>query len=357
MSTVGTQPEGRGSLPGTEGLVSSSVPGEATQARDAGVARGQEGSRWFRRSLEQFGLALFVIALGIFLTAYTPHFLTGGNMSDVFVQMSAIAVIAVGQLMVIITAGIDLSVSSTVALSGVLAAYLVTYSHTGIALGMLLGVLAGGGVGLINGLLITRVHLPPFIATLATLSAILGVAELMVNGQPVAVPVSFDVLGAGKVGFMPVSVIVMLAVAVAGWFVLARTTLGRCIYAIGSNYQAARLSGIAVNGVLNTVYVLQGLLAGLAGVMVASRILTGDPASGANYNLDAIAAVVIGGGSLFGGEGTVFGAMVGALLMELISNGSDLLNISTFWQDVVLGVVIVIAIAYDRARRSALGRR
>jgi ribose transport system permease protein len=156
------------------------------------------------------------------------------------------------------------------------------------------------------------------------------------------------------VGFMPVSVIVMLVVAVGGWFLLSHTTLGRCIYAIGSNYQAARLSGIAVNRVLTTVYVLQGLLAGVAGVMVASRVLVGDPTAGANYNLDAIAAVVIGGGSLFGGEGTVFGALVGALLMELIANGSDLLNISTFWQDVVLGVVIVIAVTYDRVRRRAL---
>jgi ribose transport system permease protein len=302
-------------------------------------------------------LALFVFALGVFLTAYTPHFLTGVNISAVFVQMSIIAIIAVGQLMVIITAGIDLSVSSVVGLTGTLSAYLVVYSHTGVALGMFLGVLAGGAVGLINGLLITKVNLPPFIATLATLSGVGGVALLMVNGQPVGAPPSFNVLGTGKLGPIPWAIIVMVIVAVFGWFVLARTTLGRAIYAIGSNYQAARLSGIAVNRVLNTVYVVQGLLAGLSGVVVASLVLTGDPTSGTNYNLDSIAAVVIGGGSLFGGEGTVFGAMVGALLMELISNGADLLNISTFWQDVILGIVIIVAIAYDQARRRALARR
>lgn len=354
MSTVGTQPEGSGSLKSVG--VEAGAPGTGVRGPSAG-AREVQARTWLRRGLEQFGLALFVFALGVFLTAYTPHFLTGVNISAVFVQMSIIAIIAVGQLMVIITAGIDLSVSSVVGLSGTLSAYLVVYDHTGVALGMLLGVLAGGCVGLINGILITKVNLPPFIATLATLSGVGGVALLMVNGQPVGAPPSFNVLGTGKLGPVPWAIIVMVIVALCGWFVLARTTLGRAIYAIGSNYQAARLSGIAVNRVLNTVYVVQGLLAGLSGVVVASLVLTGDPTSGTNYNLDSIAAVVIGGGSLFGGEGTVFGAMVGALLMELIANGADLLNISTFWQDVILGVVIIVAIAYDQARRRALARR
>lgn len=356
MST-GIQPEDRGLLPTAEAAVGAGEPGEAVQARGAGGAPESQARTWWQRGLDQYGLVLVLIALGIFLTAYTPYFMTGANMSAVFVQMSFIAIIAVGELMVIVTAGIDLSVSATVALSGTLSAYLVVYDHTGIALGMLLGVVAGGGVGVINGLLITKANLPPFIATLATLSAVGGVALLMVNGQPVGAPKSFDVLGSGKLGPIPVAVIIMVVVAVAGWFLLARTTLGRAIYAIGSNYQAARLSGIAVNRVLNIVYVLQGLLAGLAGVMVASQVITGDPTAGTNYNLDAIAAVVIGGASLFGGEGTVFGAMVGALLMELIANGSDLLDISTFWQDVILGVVIIIAIAYDQVRRRALARR
>jgi ribose transport system permease protein len=351
MSTVGTQPEGSEHLEGSG--PAAKMPIANPGGRQLAISKRREQA-WVRRSLEQFGLALFVFALGAFLTAYTPHFLTGVNISALFVQMSIIAIIAVGQLMVIITAGIDLSVSSVVGLTGTLSAYLVVYSHTGVAVGMFLGVLTGGAVGLINGLLITKVRLPPFIATLATLSSVGGIALLMVNGQPVGAPPSFNVLGTGKLGPVPWAIIVMAIVAACGWFVLARTTLGRAIYAIGSNYQAARLSGIAVNRVLNTVYVIQGLLAGLSGVVVASLVLTGDPTSGANYNLDSIAAVVIGGGSLFGGEGTVFGTMIGALLMELISNGSDLLNISTFWQEVILGVVIIVAIAYDQARRRAL---
>jgi ribose transport system permease protein len=312
---------------------------------------------WMRRLLQQLGPFLFVLALGFALTLASPFFLTSTNISAIFVQMSVIAIITVGQVMVIITAGIDLSVSAVVALSGVMSTMVVVNDHWGIALGMILGVVVGGGVGLINGLLVTRVHLPPFIATLGTLSAIGGVALLVTNGQPIAAPTQFDVLGDGHVGPIPAPIVVMAVVAAAGWFILARTTLGRSAYAIGSNAETARLSGIPVTRVLVSVYALQGLLAGLGGVIVASRVVTGDPAAGANYNLDAIAAAVIGGASLFGGEGTVIGGLIGALLMELISNGGDLLNISNFWQDFILGVMIIAAVTYDQVRRRALARR
>ncbi|MGB9183281.1 MAG: ABC transporter permease [Solirubrobacteraceae bacterium] len=319
---------------------------------------GTEGDRdtraWVRGALEQLGPFLFVLVLGAFLTIVSPYFLTSTNISAIFVQMSVIAVITVGETMVIITAGIDLSVSTVVALSGVISSMLVTNDGMGVVPGMIVGVLVGGGVGLVNGLLITAVRLPPFIATLGTLSAVGGVALLVTNGQPIAAPTSFDVLGDGHIGPIPVPIVLMVVVAAVGWFVLSRTTLGRSAYAIGSNYETARLSGIRVNRVLTSVYVIQGLLAGLGGVIVASRVVTGDPSAGTNYNLDAIAAAVIGGASLFGGEGTVIGGLIGALLMELISNGSDLLNISNFWQDVILGVVIIAAVAYDQFRRRRL---
>lgn len=312
---------------------------------------------WLRRLLQQLGPFLFVLALGAALTAASPYFLTSTNISAVFVQMSVIAIIAVGEVMVIITAGIDLSVSAVVAFSGVMATLVVTNHHWGIGLGMALGVLVGGGVGLVNGLLVTVVRLPPFIATLGTLSAIGGLALLITNGQPIAAPTGFDALGDGHVGPIAAPIVVMVIVALIGWFILSRTTLGRGAYAIGSSYETARLSGIRVRRVLVSVYVIQGLLAGLGGVIVASRVVTGDPAAGANYNLDAIAAAVIGGASLFGGEGTVIGGLIGALLMELISNGGDLLNVSNFWQDFILGVVIIVAVAYDQVRRRALEKR
>jgi ribose transport system permease protein len=333
--------------PMVEGTASEATPEAGEPYRRA----------WLRRLLQQLGPFLFVLALGAALTAASPYFLTSTNISAVFVQMSVIAIIAVGEVMVIITAGIDLSVSSVVALSGVMSTMVVVNDHWGIALGMTLGVLVGGGVGLINGLLITRLRLPPFIATLGTLSAVGGIALLVTNGQPIAAPTQFDVLGDGHVGSIPAPIVIMVIVAAAGWFILARTTLGRSAYAIGSSFETARLSGIRVNRVLISVYLIQGLLAGLGGVIVASRVVTGDPAAGANYNLDAIAAAVIGGASLFGGEGTVIGGLIGALLMELISNGGDLLNISNFWQDFILGVVIIAAVAYDQVRRRALEKR
>jgi len=331
----------------------------AERAPSAAVVETAEPYRraWLRRLLQQLGPFLFVLALGAALTAASPFFLTSTNISAVFVQMSVIAIIAVGEVMVIITAGIDLSVSAVVAFSGVMSTMVVTNNHWGIGLGMGLGVLVGGGVGAINGLLVTLVRLPPFIATLGTLSAIGGLALLVTSGQPIAAPTGFDALGDGHVGPIAAPIVVMVIVALIGWFILARTTLGRSAYAIGSSYETARLSGIRVNRVLISVYVLQGLLAGLGGVIVASRVVTGDPAAGANYNLDAIAAAVIGGASLFGGEGTVIGALIGALLMELISNGGDLLNISNFWQDFILGVVIIVAVTYDQVRRRALEKR
>ena len=338
-------------------LAGEDVAGEVPAAETAQERREARRRTWLRRLLEELGPFLFVLALGAALAFYTPYFLTITNISAIFVQMSVIAIIAVGQVMVIITAGIDLSVSTVVGLSAVVSVMLVADSHLSVPLGMIAGVLVGGLAGLVNGILITRVHLPPFIATLGTLSAIGGVALLITNGQPIAAPQSFDILGAGYLGPIPAPIVVMVIVAAVGWFVLSRTTLGRSAYAIGSNFQTARLSGIPVNRVLTAVYVIQGLLAGLGGVIVASRVVTADPTAGTNYNLDAIAAAVIGGASLFGGEGTVIGGLIGALLMELISNGGDLLNISNFWQDVILGVVIIAAVAYDQVRRRALARR
>ncbi len=336
------------------------APGQTAPDRelDAEAAAAEPYRRaWLRRLLQQLGPFVFVLALGIALTIASPYFLIGTNISAIFVQMSVIAIITVGQVMVIITAGIDLSVSAVVALSGVMSTMVVTNDHWAIVPGMILGVLVGGAVGLINGVLITRVHLPPFIATLGTLSAVGGIALLVTNGQPIAAPTSFDALGDGHVGPLAAPIAVMIIVALIGAFILARTVLGRSAYAIGSSYETARLSGIPVRRVLTSVYVIQGLLAGLGGVIVASRVVTGDPAAGANYNLDAIAAAVIGGASLFGGEGTIIGGLIGALLMELISNGSDLLNISNFWQDFILGVVIIAAVAYDQLRRRALAQR
>jgi ribose transport system permease protein len=298
-----------------------------------------------------------VIAIAVYLGFASPNFWTSQNITQVFLQMSVIGIIAVGETMVIITAGIDLSVSTVVGLSGTMAAYLiVTYSFS-VQLGIVCGILVGGAVGLLNGILITRLLLPPFIATLGTLSVAGGVALLVTNGEAVfGLPPNFADLGTGSWGPIPVPVVILVAVAIFGYVVMSHTTLGRSAYAIGSNPETARLSGINIRFTLLMIYVIQGLLAGLGGVIDASRVITGQPLGGTNYNLQAIAAAVIGGASLFGGEGSILGALVGALLIELIANGSVLLNISTFWQEVILGIVIVLAVLYDQIRRRGLWR-
>lgn len=309
---------------------------------------------WMQQAVQQLGPFTFLIIVAVALTFMSPYFLTTQNVSALFVQMSVIAIIAVGQTMVIVTAGIDLSVSTVVGLSGVVATMLVVNQHFPIPLGILCGILVGGVVGLVNGMLITKLSLPPFIATLGTLSICGGVALILTNGQAVfGVPHAFNLLGGGSIGPIPAPIVIMACVAVVGYFILAHTTLGRSAYAIGSNPETARLSGINIDGSLIAIYTISGLLAGLGGVIVASRIITGQPTAGENYNLQAIAAAVIGGASLFGGEGGVVGALIGATLMELIANGSDLLNISLFWQQVIIGVVILLAVMYDQVRRRA----
>jgi ribose transport system permease protein len=316
------------------------------------------GRQLLRRAGQLVGPFGAVIAIAIYLGFASPYFWTGQNIQALFLQMSVIGIIAIGETMVIITAGIDLSVSTVVGLSGTMAAYLIVQYGFNVPLGFVSGILVGGAVGLLNGILITRLLLPPFIATLGTLSVAGGVALLVTNGQAVfGLPDSFANLGTGTVGPIPVPVIILAGVAIFGYVLMSHTTLGRSAYAIGSNPETARLSGINIRLTLLLIYVIQGLLAGLGGVIDASRVITGQPLGGTNYNLQAIAAAVIGGASLFGGEGSILGALIGALLIELISNGSDLLNISTFWQEVILGIVIVLAVLYDQIRRRALAGR
>jgi ribose transport system permease protein len=311
-----------------------------------------------RRAGQLLGPFGAVIAIVIYLTFATQYFWTSDNIRAIFVQMAVIAIIAVGETMVIITAGIDLSVSTVVALSGTMAAYFIVQNSFSVPLGFVAGILIGGLVGLLNGILVTRLLLPPFIATLGTLSVAGGVALLVTNGEAVyGLPSSFTDLGTTSLGPIPWPVVVMIVVAVVAYFIMAHTTLGRSAYAIGSNPETARLSGINIGLTLLLIYVIQGLLAGLGGVIDASRLGIGPPLGGQNYNLQAIAAAVIGGASLFGGEGNIIGALIGALLIELIANGSDLLNISTFWQQVILGIVIVLAVLYDQVRRRALAGR
>lgn len=305
---------------------------------------------------ERLGAFWGLIVLCVLLSIASPHFLTASNLLTVALQVSVVGVIAVGMTLVIITAGIDLSVGSVVGLSGVIAAMLMVNNNMNPVLASAIALVASLAIGVVNGLLITLGGLPPFIATLGMLGAARGLAYILTNGTQIfGMPASFIALGSGTFGPVPIAIIVLVIVALAGHVVLSRTRLGAYAYAIGSNPDAARLSGVDVRKYLILVYALCGLLAGLGGLVLAGRISIGAPASGLGYELDVIAACVIGGTSLFGGEGTILGTIIGTFLIGIVRNGSDLLNVSNFYQQVIIGVIIWIAVMYDRirARRSA----
>jgi ribose transport system permease protein len=256
---------------------------------------------------------------------------------------------------VIITAGIDLSVGATAALAGVVGAKMMASWGLNPYLAIVGGTLVGAFVGLLNGLLVTRAGLAPFIATLGMMSVARGVVYLTTGAVAVfGLPDSFRLLGEGAIGPLPIPIMFLVLVAIAGHLILTRTKLGRYSYAIGSNEEAARLSGIPIRLYLTIVYVLAGALAGFGGMIATSRTNSGQPNFGLGLELDVIAAAVIGGASLFGGQGTVLGTLIGAFLIALIRNGAVLLDINVYWQAVIIGAIIWVAVAFDQFRRKRL---
>jgi ribose transport system permease protein len=308
--------------------------------------------RGARSLLQRIAPFLFVIVISLVLSIVSDYFLTTRNILTILLQISVVGILAVGQTIVMITAGIDLSVGGVLGLSGVVTTQLIARAGVPIPIAMGTGLLVGLLCGLVNGLLVTRVKMPPFIATLGTMSVTRGLALVLTGGVAVYdLPEAFGWLGNGAVIGIPVPILVLAVVTAGMAVVLRKTPLGRHAYAIGSNLEAARMSGVAVSKQLVKVYAISGGLAGLAGIILASRIVTGQPTAGLTYELDAIAACVIGGTSLFGGIGTAVGSLTGAGLMGLIRNGSNLLNVSAFWQQIVIGVIIWIAVAWDQFRR------
>ena len=298
-----------------------------------------------------------LLLMALILSLLSPYFLTVDNLFAIGLQMAVVAIMAIGQMMVIISAGIDLSVGSVMALSGIGTTMLLA-GGTPILPAVLVGLLIGTLCGVIVGVLVAWGHLPPFIATLGMMGIARGAALLLTGGVPIFnLPTEFGFLGQGRVlGAVPVPVVFTLILAVAGHFILTRVAFGRYIFAIGSNPVAARLSGIAVEKNLLKIYAINGLLCGFAGIVLASRLSTGQPTAGTGYELDVIAACVIGGASLSGGEGTILGAMIGALIMGVLRNGCNLLDISAFWQQIAIGTIIVFAVFVDQYRKHKAGR-
>jgi ribose/xylose/arabinose/galactoside ABC-type transport system permease subunit len=294
-------------------------------------------------------VVLALIILVVFFTITSRPFLSADNIQTIFDSVSVIAVLSIGQQYVIATAGIDLSVGAIVALTGVVGGQLMTH---GILLGVVVALLIGLGVGLVNGLLTAFTKVPAFIVTLGTFSVCSGGALLATNGVGVYnFPTSFLNFGVDGFGVFPYLIIVAIVLGIAGQVLLGMTRFGRSVYAMGSNYRAARLSGLPVRRNLVLVYVISGVLSAVGGLLLTAYVASALPTAGANYNLDSIAAVVIGGGSLFGGQGAVWSAMLGALLMSVLSNGTELLGVSSYAQTVILGIVVVGAVFIDSFRK------
>jgi len=305
--------------------------------------------------VSQLAAAGALIVVFVFLSVASPVFLSADNLFNIGVQTSYTAVIAIGMTLVIITAGIDLSVGSVAALSGVVGVVLMTKAGIPVVPAILGGVFVGGICGLVNGLLVSVAGLNPFIATLGMLSVARGLVYIPTNARAVfGAPDSFRLLGQGVIGSIPIPIIVVAVVATIGYVVLSRTKLGRYAYAMGSNREAARLSGIPIKRYLTAVYVISGALAGFGGMIASSQVDSGQPNFGMGLELDAIAAAVIGGASLFGGQGTVVGTLIGAFLIALIRNGSVLLDVNIYYQQVIIGVVIWVAVLWDQYRRRRL---
>lgn len=301
--------------------------------------------------IRKLGPLLGLLLLGIVLTILSDRFLTVNNLLNVARQISINAIISVGMTLVILTGGIDLSVGSIVALTGSVTAGLLVGGQA-IVPAILIGMVVGAVLGLCNGLLITRAEIPPFIATLGTMTVARGLTLVYTDGRPITgMEEAFRFLGGGYIAGIPVPVVMMVVIFAMAYVMLKKTRLGRYIYAIGGNEEAARLSGINTKKILLSVYVLGGLLAGISGIVMASRLNSAQPTAGASFELDAIAAVVLGGTSLSGGVGTIGGTLIGALIIGILDNGLNLLNVSSFYQQIAKGLVILLAVFLDKKRR------
>lgn len=311
-------------------------------------------SAGLKSAYDKVGVFLILMVIVILLSILSKNFLTYLNIINVIRQITFIALIGLGSMIIIITTGIDLSPGSVVGLTSVIVA---SFAHPGqhsLVVTLLIGVSVGIAVGLINGILVAKTGLPPFIVTLGMFTTVRGLALLYSDGRPVnSLSKDFIFIGSGTVLGIPVPIIILFVILVITHILLNNSQLGRHIYALGGNEQAAIISGINVNKVKIFCYTYAGFLAALSGLILTGRIASGQPGLGVGYELDAIAAAVIGGTSLSGGIGTVFGTISGALVIGVINNGMDLLNINMYWQQITKGLIIILAVLLDKQKNKA----
>ena len=289
--------------------------------------------------------------MGLVFTILSPYFFTVSNLLTVATQTAIIAIIAIGQTYVLITGGIDLSIGSNIALSAMVAGICMR-ANLPVPVAILAGLVTGTISGTINGIFVAFGKLPPFIATLGMMTIARGLAFTLTKALPIAnLPKSFTVYGTERTLGIPNQVIIMVILFLIFGFILAKTKLGRHVYAVGSNFEAARLSGVNTRKVQMAVYVFSGLLAAFAGLIMAARIITAQPSAGDGYELDAVASSVIGGVSTMGGEGIMAGTFIGAFVIGVLRNGLNLVSVSPYVQKIVIGIVIVASVFFDKIKR------
>ncbi|OQY32545.1 MAG: sugar ABC transporter permease [Spirochaetaceae bacterium 4572_59] len=306
-----------------------------------------------KKLLKDYGLVLAFMGICLVLSILSPSFIKPANLLNILRQTSINGILAVGMTFVIITGGIDLSVGSITAVAAVVAS---SFAHPG-EHSIVFVIFSGLGVGLllgfINGLFIAKAKLAPFIATLGMMTIARGMALVYTSGRPVInLSDQYNYIGGGYIGGIPVPVYIYGLVVIISFFVLRFTVFGRRVYAVGGNELSAKYSGIKTSNIKTLVYMISGMLSGLAGIVLSSRVMSGNPSAGTSYELDAIAAVVIGGTSMTGGVGTIFGTVIGALMIGVINNGLDLLNVSSYFQQIVKGSIIIFAVLMDKQANS-----
>jgi putative xylitol transport system permease protein len=325
-------------------------------AAPAADLQESSGKRSFSILMSEYGILLVFLLLVIILSIVTPNFLRTRNILNVLRQTSINGLLSIGMTFVILTGGIDLSVGSVLAFAGIVSASFASdaiggyVAHPLIAMGI--GLLAGAGLGAVNGIFVAKWRMPAFVVTLGMLSMARGFTFLTTDGMPVPrIDDGFLVVGQGVFLGIPVPVWIFLAVFLLSWVTLYKTRYGRYIYAVGGNETSAKISGINTRLVIFTVYVISGMLSALGGIILTARTTAGLPQAGQAYELDAIAAVVIGGTSLSGGQGQIIGTVFGALLLGVINNGLDLLGVSSYFQLVIKGMIIIGAVLLDSLRK------
>lgn len=302
-----------------------------------------------KSTLLKFKSLLGLIVLCVIISIATPRFLNISNILNVLTQVSVNAILAIGMSFVILTGGIDLSVGSTLALTGAIAAAFAKGGNGGVLVPLLIALVLGALIGLFNGVFVSKGKIQAFIVTLASMTIFRGATYVYTNGTPVSgLSSKFMDIGNKKVVGIPMPVLIIFVVFIIAWYILTQTRYGRYVYALGGNEDSARLSGINTDKVKTLVYVICGITAALAGVIVTSRVGSASPNAGVGFELDAIAAVVLGGTSLSGGEGSITGTLIGAMIIGVLNNGLNLMNVSPYYQSIVKGVVILAAILIDK---------